>query len=92
MNHIDKDTNSEASGLKDLIVTLVRALVDDPAAVQVNEISGSTSVIYEVSVAKTDVGKIVGKQGRNLAAVRMVVNSVGAKLGRRAILELIEPD
>lgn len=76
--------------MKDLIEDLARALVDESDQVTVTEISGTTTTVFELRVAKTDVGKIIGKNGRTLKAFRAIVTAVATKLHRKAILEVIE--
>jgi predicted RNA-binding protein YlqC (UPF0109 family) len=80
-----------ASELRDFVEILVKALVDIPEEVRITEIPGSTAVLLELHVAPSDVGKVVGKHGRNLQALRTLVEACGAKEGRKAFLELIEP-
>ncbi|MEO0254246.1 MAG: KH domain-containing protein [candidate division WOR-3 bacterium] len=77
--------------LKDLIEYIVKHLVDEPNAVEVKEVSGERAVIYELRVRPTDVGKIIGKGGRTAQALRTLVSAVGAKKGKRALLDIIEP-
>jgi len=79
------------ASLKDLVEQIARALVDDPDSVEVSQIAGTATVIYEISVAPGDAGKIVGRQGHNISALRTLVAAVGAKLGRRPQVVLIEP-
>ncbi len=77
--------------LKDLIEYIVKHLVDEPNSVEVKEVSGERAVIYELRVRPTDVGKIIGKGGRTAQALRTLVSAVGAKKGKRALLDIIEP-
>lgn len=76
--------------MKEMIEILARALVDQPDAVSVNEINGSHTSIVELRVAKEDIGKIIGKQGRTAYALRTIVNAVSSKTGMRLHLEIIE--
>jgi uncharacterized protein len=76
--------------MKEIIVTLAKALVDQPDLVSVNEIGGLNTMILELSVAKQDIGKIIGKQGRTISAMRTILNAVSAKDKRRALLELMD--
>ena len=76
--------------MKDLIVTIAQALVDEPENVSVNEIKGESTSILELKVAKNDMGKVIGKQGRTAGAMRVLLNSVSTKLRKRAVLEIIE--
>ncbi|MEJ2640897.1 MAG: KH domain-containing protein [Desulfosarcinaceae bacterium] len=76
--------------MKEIIVTLAKALVDRPDLVSVNEIGGFNTMILELSVAKQDIGKIIGKQGRTISAMRTILNAASAKYKRRTMLELME--
>ena len=76
--------------LKELIETIVRALVDNPEQVKVSEIEGGTTSIIELRVAKPDIGKVIGKQGRNVDAMRIILSAASIKIYKRAILEIIE--
>jgi predicted RNA-binding protein YlqC (UPF0109 family) len=76
--------------MKEIIVTLAKALVDQPDLVSVNEIGGLNTMILELSVAKQDIGKIIGKQGRTISAMRTILNAVSAKDKRRTLLELMD--
>ena len=78
------------SELKDLIVTISKALVDMPDSVQVNEIIGEQTTVIELKVDKTDLGKIIGKQGRTARALRTILNAASTKLRKRSVLEIIE--
>lgn len=74
----------------DLVETMARALVDHPASVKVNVVSGNQMTMFELSVDKTDLGKIIGKQGKTAGALRRVVWGFAAKHKRNAVLEVIE--
>jgi predicted RNA-binding protein YlqC (UPF0109 family) len=76
--------------LKELVLLIARALVDEPDQVKVNVIESTNSLVLELSVSKKDIGKIIGKQGRTVGAFRIILNSVGAKFRSRVILEVIE--
>ena len=76
--------------MKELIEAMAAALVDYPGEIRINEISGGQTTILELSVAKADLGKIIGKQGRNAAALRTILNGASAKTKRRAVLEIVE--
>ncbi|HCM16527.1 MAG: KH domain-containing protein [Candidatus Cloacimonadales bacterium] len=76
--------------MKDLIEFMVKALVDDPSEVSITEISGGKVTIYELRVAKSDIGKVIGKRGRTAGAIRTIINAVSTKQGKRAELEIIE--
>jgi predicted RNA-binding protein YlqC (UPF0109 family) len=75
--------------MKELIEYIAKALVDDPDQVRVREILGGTSVIYELSVAPEDMGRIIGKQGRVANAMRVLVKAAASRQGKRAILEIV---
>jgi uncharacterized protein len=75
--------------LKELIETIVNALVDNPAQVEVSEIEGEMTSIIELRVAKADLGKVIGKQGRNADAMRTILSAASTKIRKRAILEII---
>ncbi|MGA2223976.1 MAG: KH domain-containing protein [Syntrophobacteraceae bacterium] len=76
--------------LKELIETMARALVDNPEGVKVSEIEGGMTSIIELRVAKADLGKVIGKQGRNVDAMRTILSATSTKIRKRAILEIIE--
>lgn len=75
--------------MKELVELLVRSLVDSPDEVVVNEIGGERTITYEVSVSPSDVGKVIGKQGRVANALRTVVKAAAVKDDKRAYLEII---
>jgi uncharacterized protein len=79
-----------ASELKDLIVYLAKALVDKPDEVSVTELEGEQTTVLELKVAKDDLGKVIGKQGRTARAVRTILNGASTKLRKRTVLEIIE--
>lgn len=76
--------------MKELIEFMVKALVDDPSEVSISEISGDKITLYELRVAKSDIGKVIGKRGRTAGAIRTIINAVSTKQGKRAELEIIE--
>ena len=76
--------------MKDLLVEIAKALVDYPEQVTVNEIKGDNTTVLELGVAKEDLGKVIGKQGRNAQAIRTILNAASAKLKVRMVLEIIE--
>jgi len=75
--------------LKELIETMVRALVDNLEQVKVSELEGGRTSIIELRVAKPDIGKVIGKQGRNVDAMRTILSAASTKIRRRVILEII---
>ena len=73
-----------------MIEIIARALVDEPDVVSVTEVGGVHTSILELKVAKTDIGKVIGKQGRTANALRIIINAVSAKTKKRTVLEIIE--
>ena len=76
--------------MEELIATIARALVDQPDQVSVNEIKGSHSSVLELKVAKSDMGKIIGKHGRTAQAIRTILSAASGKTGARYVLEILE--
>ncbi len=76
--------------MKELIETLVRFLVDHPEQVDVKEIEGAQTRVLELRVAKEDMGKVIGKQGRTARAIRTILGAASAKLDKRTLLEILE--
>ena len=76
--------------MRKLIEYIAKALVDNPDAVEVSEIEGKQISVIELKVAKEDLGKVIGKQGRTAQAMRTILSAAGTKLRKRAVLELIE--
>lgn len=79
-----------ASELKELIEYVAKALVDFPEQVEVKEVIGEQTTVLELKVAKEDLGKVIGKQGRTAKAVRTLLNAASTKLRKRSVLEIIE--
>jgi len=76
--------------MKDLIEFIVKALVDDPSAIDIQEVAGDKVTVFELRAAKSDIGKVIGKRGRTASAIRTLINAVSARQGKRAVLEIIE--
>ena len=76
--------------MKDLMIEIVHALVDQPDQVSITEIAGEHTVVMELSVAKSDMGKVIGKQGRNALALRTILSAAAGKVRKRYVLEIIE--
>jgi hypothetical protein len=76
--------------LKELIDYMARALVDNPEMVSVSEVEGGQTSIIELRVAKEDLGKVIGKQGRTARAMRTILSAASTKIRKRAVLEIIE--
>jgi len=78
------------SDMQHLVRTIVSALVDYPEAVEVQQVDGETTCILEVRVSPEDIGKVIGRQGRNIAALRTLLHAVGAKERKHVLLEVLE--
>jgi len=76
--------------MKDLVTCIAKALVDNPEEVVVTEIRGAQSSVLELRVAKEDIGKIIGKHGRTVVAIRTILSAASMKLKKRYILDLLE--
>ncbi len=76
--------------MKSLIEQIAKALVDSTEEVSVGEVDGERTVVYELRVAKTDIGKVIGKQGKIARAMRTILSAAGTKLGKRCVLEILE--
>jgi uncharacterized protein len=76
--------------LKELIEFMARALVDNPDQVNVCEIEGEQTSVLELRVAKEDLGKVIGKQGRTARAMRLILSAASTKIRKRSVLEIIE--
>lgn len=76
--------------MKDFVKYIVMNLVDQPDQVKINEIAGTHTLIIELSVAKPDVGKIIGRQGKTIHAIRTILMSVASRAGMRVSLEILE--
>ena len=76
--------------MKELVGVIARALVDEPGEVFVTEIAGVHTSILELTVAKTDIGKVIGRQGRTARALRALVSAAGEKLNRRFHLQILD--
>jgi len=76
--------------MKDLLVTIAKSLVDNPDEVSVTEVEGEKSIILELKVAKDDMGKVIGKQGRIAKAIRTVMKAAAVKEEKRVVVEIIQ--
>jgi predicted RNA-binding protein YlqC (UPF0109 family) len=76
--------------MKDLIAYIAKALVDKPEEVVVTEIEGEQTSVIELRVAKEDLGKVIGKQGRTARAMRTILGAASAKMRKRSVLEILE--
>jgi predicted RNA-binding protein YlqC (UPF0109 family) len=76
--------------MRELVEYIARALVDEPGEVKVAEVEGERVTVIELRVAQTDLGKVIGKQGRTARAIRTILNANATKLKKRAVLEIVE--
>jgi len=76
--------------MNDLITYIAQALVDNPDQVSVEEVEGNQTSVLELKVAKEDLGKVIGKQGRTARAMRTILSAASAKIKKRSVLEIIE--
>ncbi len=89
-NHVDACEMWEEMGMKDLIEFIAKSLVDHPEQVEVSEIEGEQTSVIELKVAKEDLGKVIGKQGRTARAMRTILSAASTKIRKRSVLEIIE--
>ncbi len=82
--------DSSGLSMKELIEYIARELVDYPDQVRVTEIEGEQTSVIELKVAKEDLGKVIGKQGRTARAMRTILSAVSTKVRKRAVLEILE--
>jgi predicted RNA-binding protein YlqC (UPF0109 family) len=80
----------ETNNLKELVEFMAKALVDEPEQVEVVELEGEQTTVVELKVAKGDLGKVIGKQGRTARSMRTILNAAATKLNKRSVLEIIE--
>lgn len=78
------------TSLKDLVEFMAKSLVDKPEEVTVNEMVGEQTTVVELKVAKEDLGKVIGKQGRTARSMRTILNAASTKLSKRSVLEIVE--
>jgi uncharacterized protein len=83
-------TPESTESMKVLIEYIAKALVDHPDQVQVSEVEGEKASVLELNVAKEDLGKVIGKQGRTARAIRTVLSAASTKIRKRSVLEIIE--
>ena len=76
--------------MKELIKYMAQALVDNPDVVEVSEVIGEQTSVIELRVAKEDLGKVIGKQGRTAKAMRTILSAASTKIHKRSVLEIIE--
>jgi predicted RNA-binding protein YlqC (UPF0109 family) len=87
---MDAHTEKPAEELRNLVEIMAKALVDYPEQVNVAEIEGEQTTVIELKVAKEDLGKIIGKEGRTARSLRTILGAVSTKLRKRSVLEILE--
>lgn len=76
--------------MKEFIEFIVKHLVDNPDAVQINEVDGERTVVFELRVGQGDMGKVIGRRGQTAKSIRTLLAAASAKMGKRAVLEILE--
>lgn len=76
--------------MKELVEVMAKALVDKPEEVTVKEVDGEKTTVFELRVSASDLGKVIGKQGKTARAMRTILGAAGTKLGKRCVLEILE--
>jgi uncharacterized protein len=91
MHLLQSTAQNEFGGpMKELIEQIAKALVDNPEQVSVRLFEGEQTTVFELRVAQSDLGKVIGKQGRTTSSIRTVVSAAGMKLKKRFTLEILE--
>jgi hypothetical protein len=76
--------------MKELVQYLAKSLVNNPDAVEVKETEGENALVFELKVAKEDLGRIIGKQGRTAKSIRTLLNAAASRTNRKVVLEIVE--
>lgn len=76
--------------MREMLEFIVRALVDHPEAIHITEVDGDRTVVFELRCEKGDLGKVIGKSGKTVGAIRTLLGSLAARQGKRALLEVVE--
>ncbi len=76
--------------MKELVEAMAKALVDRPEEVVVREVDGEKTTVFELRVAASDLGKVIGKQGKTARSMRTILGAAGTKIGKRCVLEILE--
>jgi len=76
--------------MKELVEAMAKALVDRPEEVVVREVDGEKTTVFELRVASSDLGKVIGKQGKTARSMRTILGAAGTKIGKRCVLEILE--
>ena len=75
--------------MKELLELLTRSIVDEPDEVEISEVEGEKAIVYEIKVAESDIGKVIGKHGRIINAIRTIIRAAAVKDGKKVSIELI---
>lgn len=86
----NRKAEERTTAMKEYLEQIVTHLVDNPDKVDVREVSGSRTTVYELRVAQSDLGKVIGKQGQTAKAIRTIIAAAAARRGQRAVLEILE--
>ena len=78
--------------MKDLVIQIVKSIVDNPEEVSAREVEGEQTTIIEIITKPDDIGKVIGKQGRTIKAIRTIINAASVKEGKRISVEIVEPE
>lgn len=76
--------------MRELIELIIKGIVDNTDKVEINEIIGERSSIFEVKVDPSDIGKVIGRQGRNIKSIRTIVNAAAQKDDKRVVIEIVD--
>ncbi len=87
---VESRHDTSVSEMKDFVEFIAKNLVDYPEEVEVRRIDGEKTIVFELKVNKSDIGKIIGKNGRTIRAMRALLTTTAAKHGQRAVLEILE--
>ena len=86
----EETTESVGAGMREFIENIAKHLVDKPDEVNVTEIDGERTIVYELRVGQGDLGKVIGKRGQTAKSIRILLAAASAKRGKRAVLEILE--
>lgn len=76
--------------MREFVEYIVKSIVDNPDEVEVSEVQGSRTTVYELRVAQADLGKVIGKAGQTAKAIRILLAAAAARRGKRSVLEILE--
>lgn len=79
-----------AEEIRDFVLTVAKSIVDDPEEVNISVLESGSMVVVELSTARTDIGKVIGREGRMAQSLRVLLTAVATKLGKKAVLQILE--